>query len=136
MARYRPDAYIVVMAVDSKGSLDQAERILAYLRMSGALEDRTVVLVANKTDLVKSRAIKPLEGKQVAIHYNIKYIETSPGKSLLFSRILFLILGINHNVDELLVGVLTQIRLRRRKRDKNRNNNITKVRDHFYSKLN
>ena len=37
------------------------------------------ILVANKTDLVKSRAIKPLEGKQVAIHYNIKYIETSPG---------------------------------------------------------
>ncbi len=39
--------------------------------------------------------------------------------------------GINHNVDELLVGVLTQIRLRRRKRDKNRNNNISKVRDQF-----
>ena len=80
MTRYKPDAFIVVMAVDNKSSLDQAERILAYLRMSGALEERTVVLVANKTDLVKSRAIKPLEGKQVAIHYNIKYIETSPGK--------------------------------------------------------
>ena len=87
MTRYKPDAFIVVMAVDNKSSLDQAERILAYLRMSGALEERTVVLVANKTDLVKSRAIKPLEGKQVAIHYNIKYIETSPGKSLLFSRV-------------------------------------------------
>ena len=70
---------LVVMAVDDKSSLEQAERILAYLRMSGVLEEKSVILVANKTDLVKNRLIKPLEGKQVAMHYNIKYIETSPG---------------------------------------------------------
>ena len=75
--------YLVVMAVDDKSSMDQAERILAYLRMSGVLEDKSVILVANKTDLVKNRLIKPLEGKQVAMHYNIKYIETSPGNNLL-----------------------------------------------------
>ena len=63
MSRYRPDAYIVVMSVDDKSTLDQADRILAYLQMSGALEERSVVLVANKTDLVKSRAIKPMEGR-------------------------------------------------------------------------
>ncbi len=34
----------------------------------------------------------------MAIKYGVKYIETSP--------------GINHNVDELLVGMLTQIKLR------------------------
>ena len=37
-------------------------------------------------------------GKSLATKYSCKYIETSP--------------GINHNVDELLVGVLTQIQLR------------------------
>ena len=37
-------------------------------------------------------------GKALAIKYGVKYIETSP--------------GINHNVDELLVGMLTQIKLR------------------------
>ena len=79
MTRYNPDAYIVVMAVDDRSSMEQAERILAYLQMSGAMMDKTVILVANKTDLVRNRMIKPLEGKQVAIHYNIKYIETSPG---------------------------------------------------------
>ena len=62
--------------------MEQAERILGYLQMSGILETKTVILVANKTDLVKNRLIKPLEGKQVAIHYNIKYIETSPGELL------------------------------------------------------
>ena len=32
MGRYRPEAYLVVMAVDDKATLDQAERTLAYLR--------------------------------------------------------------------------------------------------------
>ena len=39
-----------------------------------------------------------LAGKALAIKYGVKYIETSP--------------GINHNVDELLVGMLAQIQLR------------------------
>jgi len=38
------------------------------------------------------------EGKAMATAYDCKYIETS--------------VGINHNVDELLVGILTQIRLK------------------------
>lgn len=38
------------------------------------------------------------EGKSIATAYDCKYIETS--------------VGINHNVDELLVGILTQIRLK------------------------
>ena len=41
--------------------------------------------------------------------YGVKYIETSP--------------GINHNVDELLVGMLTQIKLREAKTDKREGNN-------------
>ncbi|ERL88070.1 hypothetical protein D910_05459, partial [Dendroctonus ponderosae] len=39
-----------------------------------------------------------IEGKSMATAYDCKYIETS--------------VGINHNVDELLVGILTQIRLK------------------------
>lgn len=38
------------------------------------------------------------EGKALATSYECKFIETS--------------VGINHNVDELLVGLLTQIRLK------------------------
>lgn len=38
------------------------------------------------------------EGKNLATSYECKFIETS--------------VGINHNVDELLVGLLTQIRLK------------------------
>lgn len=64
-------------------------------RMSRVLESSAVILVANKTDLVKSRVVKPADGKQVAVHYNIKYIETSPGgphtsNNSLFSKMNYL----------------------------------------------
>lgn len=55
-------------------------------------------MVANKADLVRSKAVSTEEGKSVATAYDCKFIETS--------------VGINHNVDELLVGILTQIRLK------------------------
>ena len=35
--------------------------------------------MANKADLVRNREIKSTKGKQMAIKYGVKYIETSPG---------------------------------------------------------
>ena len=105
------------MAVDDKASFEQAERILAYLKMFGTVDDKVVILVANKTDLVRSRIVKPMEGKSLAVQYGTKYIETSPGKNNEhFSFFVFMMMtGINHHVDELLVGLVTQVRLRRGK---------------------
>lgn len=97
MSTYSPDAFLVVFAVDDEASLDQADRILRYIRPE--LGGRPCILVANKTDLVRNRVVRTGVGKQVAQRHNIKYIETSP--------------GINHNVDELLVGVVTQLKLRK-----------------------
>ena len=57
----------------------------------------------------KSAYIFLTDGKALAMKYGVKYIETSP--------------GINHNVDELLVGMLTQIKLREAKTDKREGNN-------------
>lgn len=45
-----------------------------------------------------------LDGKCLACTYRAKFIEIS--------------VGINHNVDELLVGILTQIRMKRANADK------------------
>ena len=59
----------------------QAERLLAGLRSAGGLEDRAVILVANKTDLVRNREVKTSMGKELALKYRVKYIETSPGKA-------------------------------------------------------
>lgn len=95
---YCPNGYMIVFAVDDEDSLDEAERTLSYLKKEEILQHQAVILVANKTDLVRSRLISTSNGKSLAMKYGVKYIETSP--------------GINHNVDELLVGMLTQIRLR------------------------
>lgn len=51
-----------------------------------------------------------IEGKAMATAYDCKFIETS--------------VGINHNVDELLVGLLTQIRLKLENPEKSRFVNI------------
>ena len=41
---------------------------------------QVVILVANKADQVRSREIKSTAGKQMAVKYGVKYIETSPGE--------------------------------------------------------
>ena len=42
---------------------------------------QVVILVANKADQVRSREIKSTAGKQMAVKYRVKYIETSPGEA-------------------------------------------------------
>ncbi|GIY14514.1 GTP-binding protein REM 1 [Caerostris extrusa] len=63
------------------------------------LVPKVYILVANKIDLVRCRAITAEEGRSIADKYDVKYIETS--------------VGFNHNVDELLVGIVTQTRLKK-----------------------
>ena len=77
---YSPHALLVVMAVDDISSLELAEELLAYLSQVINMEEKAVILVANKTDLVRNREVKTVAGKELAIKYNIKYIETSPGR--------------------------------------------------------
>ena len=77
---YCPHAIMVVMAVDDFTSLELADHLLLYLSHSGSMEDKAVILVANKADLVRNREIKTAAGKRMAEKYNVKYIETSPGK--------------------------------------------------------
>ena len=48
---------MVVFAVDDSDSLVEAERTLIYLKSENILGNQAVILVANKTDLVRSRVI-------------------------------------------------------------------------------
>uniref|UniRef100_A0A1Y1MMN1 Uncharacterized protein n=1 Tax=Photinus pyralis TaxID=7054 RepID=A0A1Y1MMN1_PHOPY len=101
-----PHAYCVVYSSADRSSLMCAERILQNLWTSDNISTKAVILVANKADLVRSRVVSTEEGKMMATAYDCKYIETS--------------VGINHNVDELLVGILTQIRLKLENPEKTR----------------
>ncbi|OWF43337.1 GTP-binding protein GEM-like [Mizuhopecten yessoensis] len=91
------DAYLAVFSVDSRASFDTAVEMLNQLRDTQGM-DRAMILVANKIDLVRRRMVSSEEAKRMAEHFHSKYAETS--------------VTLNHNVDELLVGVLRQIRLK------------------------
>lgn len=93
-----PHAYCVVYSTADRASFRQAEQSLQALWKTDSIRSKAVILVANKTDLVRSRVVSTQDGKLMATSYDCKFIETS--------------VGINHNVDELLVGILTQIRLK------------------------
>ncbi|RUS86855.1 hypothetical protein EGW08_005392 [Elysia chlorotica] len=93
------DAYIVVFAINDHGSFEVAQDLIRYLRVENGT-DRVIVLVANKIDLVRKRKVSADEARLVAETYDCKYTEASA--------------ALNHYMDELLVGVLTQIRLHMR----------------------
>ncbi|XP_022830319.1 GTP-binding protein REM 1 [Spodoptera litura] len=94
-----PDAFVVIYSVVDKASFQKAEQELARLLDCDMLRARPAILVANKIDLARSRAVSTQDGKCLACTYKAKFIEVS--------------VGINHNVDELLVGILNQIRLKK-----------------------
>lgn len=113
IATYEPHACIVVYSVVSKGSFKVAEEILNYLWQENYTREKTVIVVGNKADLMRARCITTEEGKQLACSRECKFIETSS--------------GIQHNVDELLVGVLKQIRLRETRDKKKQNQRKTAI---------
>ncbi|XP_061197801.1 GTP-binding protein GEM-like [Saccostrea echinata] len=90
------DAFIFVMSVDDVASFDTANDAMHRLR-NDLGSDRPIILVANKIDLVRNRKVTSEEARQVANQHDAKYIETS--------------VTLHHHVDELLVGIIRQIRL-------------------------
>ncbi|KAJ1529572.1 hypothetical protein ONE63_006343 [Megalurothrips usitatus] len=91
-------ALVMMYSVVDKASFQKVEQDLQRMQEHGLLRNRAVIMVANKVDLARSRAISTQDGKCLACTYKAKFIEIS--------------VGINHNVDELLVGILTQIRIK------------------------
>ncbi|XP_072389214.1 uncharacterized protein [Diabrotica undecimpunctata] len=98
LSTYEPHACVMVYSVVSRSSFQHAEETLNYLWREGYTQEKSVIVVGNKADLARARVIPPNEGKALAVARDCKFIETSS--------------GIQHNVDELLVGILKQIRLR------------------------
>lgn len=91
------DAYIVVFSVNDRATFEMAVEILFQIRHE-LCSEKAVILVANKIDIVRKRVISSDEARAAANQYDSKYAETSA--------------ALNHHVDELLVGVLSQIRLK------------------------
>ncbi|KAL0117430.1 hypothetical protein PUN28_010339 [Cardiocondyla obscurior] len=94
---YNPDVYVVVYSVVDRRSLKVAEETLLYLWKSDYMATHGVILVGNKVDLERKREIPTVVGRRLANSCGCKFIETSS--------------GLAHHVDELLVGILAQIKL-------------------------
>lgn len=112
---YNPDVYVVVYSVVDRRSLKFAEETLLHLWKSDYMASHGVILVGNKVDLERKREVPSMMGRRIANSCGCKFIETSS--------------GLAHHVDELLVGILAQIKLNpqrdrdqatRRRRSKNR----------------
>lgn len=98
MNTYEPHGCVIVYSITQRSSFQQAEEIVRYLWRENVCKEKAVILVGNKVDLARSRAISSAEGISLAKSIDAKFIETSS--------------GIQHNVDELLVGVLKQVNSR------------------------
>ncbi|XP_055379407.1 J domain-containing protein DDB_G0295729 isoform X2 [Condylostylus longicornis] len=106
LSNYDPHGYCIIYSSADRDSFSLAELILQSLWTTENIAQKAVILVGNKADLARSRMITSDEGKSMATAYDCKFIETS--------------VGINHNVDELLVGLLSQIRLKLENPEKSR----------------
>ncbi|NXI40495.1 REM1 protein, partial [Galbula dea] len=93
------DAYIIVYSITNRGSFESASELRIQLRRARQAEDIPIILVGNKTDLVRCREVSVEEGRACAVVFDCKFIETSA--------------ALQHNVAELFEGVVRQIRLRR-----------------------
>ncbi len=90
------DAFIVVYSISDKTSFNIAIDLLKSIRLSEN-KNQPVILVGNKSDLVRKRSISREDAGIIAMKFGCKFVETS--------------VAINDKVDDLLAGVLKQIRL-------------------------
>ncbi|XP_047202605.1 GTP-binding protein REM 1 [Girardinichthys multiradiatus] len=91
-------AYVIVYSVTDRSSFDSAAELRITLRRARQAENLPIILVGNKSDLVRAREVAVEEGRACAVVFDCKFIETSA--------------SLQHNVSELFEGVVRQIRLR------------------------
>ncbi|KAL4235178.1 meiosis-specific cyclin Rem1 [Mactra antiquata] len=104
---FQIDGFVAVYNITDRISFDIAIDIMKQIREEVGT-NKAIILVGNKSDLVRKRTISQDEGRSAADSYGCKYIEISA--------------ALNHNVDELLVGIHKQIIL---KCDANEDNTST-----------
>ncbi|XP_078606994.1 uncharacterized protein LOC144879432 [Branchiostoma floridae x Branchiostoma japonicum] len=94
------NAFVVVYSCTDTASFNEALNMCASLRQRRRACGTPVILVANKSDLVRCRQVCPKEAVSCALVLDCKFIETSAMYDL--------------NVDLLFEGVVRQLRLRGR----------------------
>lgn len=98
------DAYIVVYSITDRQSFQTAAQLIKNIRDNELISNQSpikrhtpIILVGNKSDLVRKRSVTKEAARHAAIKYDCKFVETSA--------------AINDKVDDLLAGTLKQIRI-------------------------
>ncbi|XP_045191712.2 uncharacterized protein LOC123548475 [Mercenaria mercenaria] len=94
---FQIDGFVVVYCITERATFEIAIDLLKQIRDEVG-SNKAIILVGNKSDLVRRRTISQEEGRSAADAYGCKYIELSA--------------ALNHHVDELLVGIHKQIKLK------------------------
>ncbi|XP_029104713.1 GTP-binding protein REM 1 [Scleropages formosus] len=123
------NAYVIVYSITDRSSFESASELRIQLRRMRQAENIPIILVGNKSDLVRCREVAVEEGRACAVVFDCKFIETSA--------------SLHHNVHELFEGIVRQIRLRRDSKETNerrrsiykRKESITKKARRFLDRL-
>lgn len=99
------NAYIIVYSITDRTSFESASELRIQLRRMRQAENIPIILVGNKSDLVRCRDVSVEEGRACAVVFDCKFIETSA--------------TLHHNVTELFEGIVRQIRLRKDSKEAN-----------------
>ncbi|XP_066528139.1 GTP-binding protein REM 1 [Hoplias malabaricus] len=123
------NAYVIVYSITDRSSFESASELRIQLRRIRQAENIPIILVGNKSDLVRCREVAVEEGRACAVVFDCKFIETSA--------------SLHHNVNELFEGIVRQIRLRKDSKETNerrrsiykRKESITKKARRFLDRL-
>ncbi|XP_026868291.1 GTP-binding protein REM 1 [Electrophorus electricus] len=123
------NAYVIVYSITERSSFESASELRIQLRRLRQAENIPIILVGNKSDLVRCREVAVEEGRACAVVFDCKFIETSA--------------SLHHNVHELFEGIVRQIRLRRDSKEANerrrsiykRKESVTKKARRFLDRL-
>ncbi|XP_048879519.1 GTP-binding protein REM 1 [Brienomyrus brachyistius] len=123
------NAYVIVYSITDRSSFESASELRIQLRRIRQADNIPIILVGNKSDLVRCREVAVEEGRACAVVFDCKFIETSA--------------SLHHNVQELFEGIVRQIRLRRDSKETNerrrsvyqRKESVTKKARRFLDRL-
>ena len=73
LSTYAPDALVLVFSVVSSDSLREAEETLQYLWRTNSANDKAVILVGNKTDLVRTRTVNIVGELGFTVQYSTQF---------------------------------------------------------------
>ncbi|KAI1243509.1 hypothetical protein IHE44_0001136 [Lamprotornis superbus] len=137
------DAYLIVYSITDRASFEKASELRIQLRRARQKEDIPIILVGNKSDLVRCREVSVAGLRNSLVALTPSHVAACPGPpslclvtpcnhvstldfaegracAVVFDcKFIETSAAVQHNVKELFEGIVRQVRLRRDSKEKN-----------------